>query len=537
MWRTRDHDRRWWGTVVAMLAATAAVGSGTASAAPPVTPPPQLTLIAAAKSVNLVRYADDPGNWLDVGAHVVAGAGPLDIRVNRASYAAPIVARQIITEHGRQRTRTLPAGLVTSFSGFSAFTHVSLADATGMTVFERDDDFCPNTFGTARTRVDAPDASPYPRFCPRAPFTLGAVWGVQAGWSAALAPEEPRFGPVDVPDGSYTVTVSVNPPYRKLFGIPVDRATVKVAMTVRTIAGPGEGPGSRAVAAPSGSPGRAAGNGRRLPDRSSHDRSSHHRSSHGQATSDSAPGLAPLARRPTIGLRTRASAAAGPRPDLRALPAWWINLSKEADDDHDYLSFDATVWNAGTSPLVVDGFRRTGTDVMDAYQYFFDASGKQTGYIPAGTMQWDPRDGHDHWHLTGFARYRLLDATKKLAVRSGKEGFCLANTDAVDYTVPNAEWQPTNTDLSTACGRESSPAVRQVLDIGNGDTYAQYQPGQSFDITDVPNGTYYIEVAANPEKRFAETNTANNSSLRKVVLGGVPGRRTLKVPPHHGIDG
>ena len=27
---------------------------------------------------------------------------------------------------------------------------------------------------------------------------------------------------------------------------------------------------------------------------------------------------------------------------------------------------------------------------MDAYQYFFDANGKQVGYTPAGTMEWDP---------------------------------------------------------------------------------------------------------------------------------------------------
>ena len=32
-------------------------------------------------------------------------------------------------------------------------------------------------------------------------------------------------------------------------------------------------------------------------------------------------------------------------------------------------------------------------------------------------------------------------------------------------------------------------------------------------------------------------NTGNNGSLRKIVLGGTPERRTLKVPPVHGIEG
>ena len=76
-----------------------------------------------------------------------------------------------------------------------------------------------------------------------------------------------------------------------------------------------------------------------------------------------------------------------------------------------------------------------------------------------------------------------------------------------------------------------------MLDIGNGDTYTQARPGQSFEVTDLPNGTYYIRTLANPEHKLAELNTRNNSSLRKIVLGGTPGKRTLRVPAVHGLDG
>jgi hypothetical protein len=95
---------------------------------------------------------------------------------------------------------------------------------------------------------------------------------------------------------------------------------------------------------------------------------------------------------------------------------------------------------------------------------------------------------------------------------------------------------PYNTDLSTACGERNSISVREVLDVGSGDTYSQYRPGQSFDITGLANGTYCIQVIANPEKRLQETNLANNTSLRKVVLGGTPGARTVTVPPYDLID-
>ncbi|MGA5469961.1 lysyl oxidase family protein [Streptomyces arboris] len=247
-----------------------------------------------------------------------------------------------------------------------------------------------------------------------------------------------------------------------------------------------------------------------------------------------APGVQPNAKRPT----GNATVPNVPKPDLRSLPAYGITVSDGYEDvpGKDYLAFSANVWNAGPAKLVVDGFRSPGKKLMDAYQYFYDAKGKQVGYTPTGTMEWDPRPGHEHWHFTDFASYRLLKADKKETVRSGKEAFCLANTDAVDYTVKNANWHPSNTDLSTACGQGNSISVREVLDVGSGDTYTQDLPGQSFDITNLPNGTYYIQVLANPENRLKETNHKNNSALRKVVLGGKKGARTVKVPAHHLVN-
>ena len=58
------------------------------------------------------------------------------------------------------------------------------------------------------------------------------------------------------------------------------------------------------------------------------------------------------------------------------------------------------------------GFRRADEDVMDAYQYFYDAGGNEVGARLAGTMEWDARDGHLHWHFTDFAQYNLLKADK-----------------------------------------------------------------------------------------------------------------------------
>jgi hypothetical protein len=511
----------------------AAAGVGVAQAA---TDPPALAFVAAIPNVTANRYVDGDYTWLDLdlGVNLIAGKYPFEIRASRKSYADPIVAQQVVVKNGRKKSVTLPAGLVDNFGGFSDFTTITIKDAAGATVQRYDTDFCPNTWGSARTRRDAPASTPYPIGCAGSnPFTLGSVWGIQAGWNATTE-SMPRYDdtknepPFDIPAGSYAVTVALNPKYRDYFKIPAADAMVQLRLTVIDVspdAGSAALAEARTKAVRSGESGSDAA---LLAEHGDHG---------GQGdpslqVSAYKPEFRPPARRPAT---VKAAPKSGPRPDLRSLPAWGISLSQE--EGKWYVNFGATVWNAGTSPLLVDGFRRTGTELMDAYQYFFDASGKEVGSVPAGTMEWDPREGHRHWHFTDFARYNLLAADSRLAVKSGKEAFCLANTDAVDYTLPNAKWRPDNTDLSSSCGQNTAVAVREVLDIGNGDTYSQSRPGQSFDVTDLPNGTYYIEVLANPAKKLTELSTSNNSALRKIILGGTPTERTLTVPPVNGIAG
>ncbi len=148
--------------------------------------------------------------------------------------------------------------------------------------------------------------------------------------------------------------------------------------------------------------------------------------------------------------------------------------------------------------------------------------------MPVGEMHWHAQN-HQHWHFEDFARYRLLNADKTKAVRSTKQSFCLANTDAVDYTVPGADWRPENTDLSTACGGQDAVSIREVLSAGSGDTYLQYRYGQAFRIKNLPNGVYCVAVEANPLGNLAELDETNNDSLRKIRLAGHGKHRRVKV--------
>ncbi|GGX14640.1 lysyl oxidase family protein [Streptomyces chryseus] len=562
---TRFHQARPWRSLIAAAAAIT-VTAGAVAAAPEdekaAESTPKLSLIAASKSVTLDSYKENPGVYLDLGTYVTAENGPLELRVSRKSYKDPVVATQVIREGAQTRSKTLPAGLVKDFSGLPGFAHVTLTDANGRKVMDKTESFCPNN-ASGRIRPDAPAKSKYPESCPVNPFTLGSVWGVEDGWASNTYAGY-YSEPVRVPAGKYTAKVSVAKRYRLAFGIENKPQTIKVTIRERSYDDMGAGAASAmkhgshaaghaghgamrapAPAAPTSGAGPSynVGHGPHTPAPPALPWALKRAALKAGAAGDEpgqtdgsrkAPAVDPAAKRPT----GAPNVPDVPKPDLRSLPAYGIQATKGQGSTRgkDYLAFSANVWNAGPAQLVVDGFRSPGKKLMDAYQYFYDADGKQVGYTPTGTMEWDPRAGHEHWHFTDFASYRLLKADKKETVRSGKEAFCLANTDAVDYTVENANWHPDNTDLSTACGQENSISVREVLDVGSGDTYTQDLPGQSFDISNLPNGTYYIQVLANPEKRLKETNLTNNSALRKVVLGGRAGARTVSVPAHDLVD-
>ncbi|MFG3160656.1 lysyl oxidase family protein [Streptomyces sp. NPDC048232] len=562
-------------TAVAAMAVTAGLVAATSEPAKAATGP-KLSLIAATDSITLTSWKEEPGVYLDLGTYLTAEGTPFELKVTRKSYKDPVTATQTVYEGGKAKSKVLPKGTVKDFAGLPGFAEITVTDKAGKKVLGRTEDFCPNN-ASGRVRPDAPATSKYPESCPTNPFTLGSVWGVEKGWAANTYAGS-YSDSVKLAAGTYTAKIAVAKKYRDLFGIANKPATVKVTVQERSYEdeegaaepaslaasagkhaghgaahqapaahaghGPGHAPSPAQAGAPvtsGATPSYNVGHGPlkaappalpwALKKKEQAARSMRVGDTGGQTDgSRKAPALQPLAKRPA----GKAAVPDVPKPDLRSLPAYGIVISDGEKDipGKDYLAFSANVWNAGPAQLVVDGFRSPGKAKMDAYQYFYDAKGKQVGYTPTGTMEWDPRPGHVHWHFTDFASYRLLKADKKEAVRSGKEAFCLANTDAIDYTVKNANWHPFNTDLSTACGEENSISVREVLDVGSGDTYSQDLPGQSFDITDLPNGTYYIQVLANPEKRLKETSVDNNSALRKIVLGGKPDQRTVTVPAH-----
>ena len=480
------------GTVVTSVPAHAAPAPAPSSAAGRYAGP-ELKLIPAQDSISASGFPVKPKSkkvfvYVDPGIWLASLGSPLQFDVGRTSYAKPLTITQIIAGPGQSRVaRRLPASVLDGWNGLKDMVNITVRDSAGKVVGWEPVTVCPASFDAERATADSPDNSPYPQSCGAFdPFPVGGVWGIAKGW--AIDPAEQGGGRTfTLTIGStYRVTETISPRYARLFHVAARNAAASVKLTVVPFAGP---------------PGPAKPRTGTLP---------------------ALPAVPYLQNPPKSVL-----------PDLVALPAW--GMSTFSAGKHDWLNFSATVWAGGNGPLDVEAFRSGGSRVMPAYQYFY-RNGKVIGRVRAGTMGFDSGKGHNHWHFRQFAEYRLLSAAKKVVVRSQKVGFCIAPTDAVDMLLPRAVWVPQFTGFGGQCGSPTALWVREMMPVGWGDTYQQFLAGQAFDVTGLPNGTYFVQVTANPEHLLRETRYGNDTSLRKIILSGTKGHRHVKVLPFYGMD-
>jgi len=490
------HRQRWISSLLSILIGGTALATGVlpvaAGSSGPATP--SVRLYSARVHITAQHFAGQPA-YIDPAVLLEAVGGEWQINAGRPDYDHPVTAEQVIRTKSGWTYRPLPTGLVTGLHGMPKFLHVVIKDLDGHRVLSHSYAFCPS--GTdMRVSPDGPMNPTYPRGCYTGPFTLGSVWGIDRGWAISA------FGyqgiKLRAPNGRYHMRISIARQYADFFGVPHDQNSVSMSLQIKA----GDGCGK---CCPPFCPGGNANHAPTIVNRAG-----------------------PLGTLPTQG-----SPDPSTLPDLVALPAW--NVVVDHQDSGDFIDFSATVWDGGPAPLVVEGYRQQGKAVMNAWEYFFK-DGKAIGRARVGTMVYDPRPGHKHWHFQQFARYSLLDASQQNVVISEKEAFCLAPTDSIDMTRPGALWNPYSVGFGSACGDQSSIWTREALPAGWGDTYSQTLPGQSLDITSVPNGTYYISVKANPAGHLFESDYTNNRQLRQIELGGTTGHRTVTVEPWHGIN-
>lgn len=111
---------------------------------------------------------------------------------------------------------------------------------------------------------------------------------------------------------------------------------------------------------------------------------------------------------------------------------------------------------------------------------------------------------HKHYHFLGFAHYRLVSETdSKVLLLGRKQAFCARDSARVSRSAPyNPRY---DCDL-------------QGIQVGWSDIYDPSLPCQFLDVTDVPSGTYRLEVEVNPERTMTELRYDNNVASVRVKL-------------------
>ncbi len=542
--------------------ATTAAPTTTATATTTTAPPPEVEqsveLIVGDTQVNVEQVAGQ-ATYVSVPVYLGSRGASLQFDVTRADYDQPLtVDARLISAAGSRRLPT-PKGAEFDWTGFQGFVEVTVRGADSKVASNQALAFCPN--GSPQ-RIDAtgPDLNPYPFDCSGQLLSLGSVWGIAQGWATPVSLYGGIELPADLPAGKYSMQVEVAEPYSTWLGglqpVTLD-LQVKEPIPGFQDMNDDDGDGipnwqDDTYNADQDNDGiddlidpliDADGDG--ISDFQDADVDVNGDGMHDlfgipNGTLPSDVYTEDLVDQPEAphdhnGRPDGSDARPDPTtvPDLQALPAFGISTSN--DGEHDLLNFAAVTWNAGPAPMVIDGFRSASKpDLMDGYQTFY-ADGQAIGSAPIGTLEYHRGGGHDHWHFQDFSRYELVNESGESQL-SGKQSWCLANNYPVDLTLPGVVWTIQQESLATSCGAEDALWVREVLAVGWGDLYMQSVSGQSFDITDLPNGVYTIRITANPEGNLYEVSSKNNVSERIVRLGGVPGARTVSVPPYMGID-
>lgn len=463
--------------------------------------PPSVRLMSVLKHATVVRYGTSTRLFLySPGIYVAASGGTFEIDATRqpdGTFSLWQVSRDTRGVHPiRQIT---PPAAVRVSRGLPKFFHLNVTNAKGVSVAAEDMPYClNNAYGEARVDASGPDQPTFPWDCGGS-RTKGMPWGLDQGWANGL-----YFGfRSKAPDGTYTATISISPSYVEQLQIPADSASASMQLTIKTrhihtcsvrIPCPPKALAQPASSGPTTQP-----------------------LSEGPATANQPVGADPTGLQHADGY-----------PDMRALPAHDLRVYHVKRTGRDYLSFGATIWDAGSGPLDLEGFRTGDAEVMQATQFIYRDGAPVSSQV-VGQFEFDNRKGHHHWHMEDIAQYDLLDQSGNRVVLSDKQSFCLAPTDAINLTLPGAAWQPDRAALWSACEGESAIWLREVLPAGWGDTYYQSVAGQSFNITSLPNGHYQVRVTTDPNHNLLETNYDNNVGLLKITLGGTAGHRTVKV--------
>jgi L-ascorbate metabolism protein UlaG (beta-lactamase superfamily) len=189
-------------------------------------------------------------------------------------------------------------------------------------------------------------------------------------------------------------------------------------------------------------------------------------------------------------------------PDLQTLPPTDLRLVRY--NQSRLLRLTNSVVNAGAGPLELWGARQSEGTVHQVSQRVYDTQG---GYAEQTVGEFVYHPQHSHWHLEGFSLYELWSVNPdgtldQVAATSGKVSFCLRDIR-----------RSREAQIAASAAYTSCSARRQGISVGWIDTYLYYLPGQTIDISGLPDGLYALMSTADPYNLILESDEGDNFAL------------------------
>lgn len=204
-------------------------------------------------------------------------------------------------------------------------------------------------------------------------------------------------------------------------------------------------------------------------------------------------------------------------PDLAARPPIELHTGKE--EGRDLLYFTSQLVNVGTGDFRVEARKNGGQ--WDVVQQVSSSEGGMERIPVEPDLVWGG-DGHQHWHVRRILRFVLTEEGAALRSSAGsvmvdtKIGFCFYDSDSYRLELPGA---PASARYRVGgCGTEFSGELTMGLSVGWADTYVWTLPGQSIDITGIPDGRYRLWAVADEDGWFREESRGNNTTWIDVAI-------------------
>lgn len=169
--------------------------------------------------------------------------------------------------------------------------------------------------------------------------------------------------------------------------------------------------------------------------------------------------------------------------------------------------------NIGAGALEVRGSTIVAPDAQEVLQRIYRADGSHWDRV-AGTFAYHPT--HRHTHFDDWAVYRLRERSSgntvgEILAQGDKTSFCLL--DVIAHAAADGGASQSAPPHYTTCGQ-----MVQGISPGWSDVYDRELDDQWIDITDIPDGAYWLEAEVDPEGQVLEEPDGEANNITRVAI-------------------